>query len=94
MLIYYPDVPDLPLPAGHRFPARKYRLLRERIVDHNILDDWKLAPSPPASLGELQRAHSAAYVQAVLEGTLARRTFSAASACPGATSWRCARGRR
>ncbi len=71
MLIFYPDTPDLPLPDGHRFPARKYRLLRERIVRHRMLGDWDLAPSPLAGIAELERAHYAAYVQAVLEGTLA-----------------------
>lgn len=72
MLIFYPDAPDLPLPAGHRFPARKYRLLRERIVGQRLLGSWDLAPSPLASPAELERAHSADYVQAVLDGTLAR----------------------
>ena len=71
MLIYYPDTPDLPLPSGHRFPSRKYRLLRERIVREAILGDWDLMPSPLAGLTELQRAHAPEYVRAVLEGTLA-----------------------
>src|SRR5690554_1403777 len=71
VLIYYPDSPDLPLAAGHRFPARKYRMLRERIVRDGILGNWDLAPSPLAGLTELQRAHAPEYVRAVLEGTLA-----------------------
>lgn len=71
MLIFYPDTPDLPLPDGHRFPASKYRLLRDRIVQHQVLGNWKLAPSPLASLQELERAHSPAYVQAVIQGSLA-----------------------
>lgn len=71
MLIYYPDTPDLPLPAGHRFPARKYRMLREKIMRDGILADWDLAPSPLADLTDLQRAHAPEYVRAVLEGTLA-----------------------
>lgn len=71
MLIYYPDTPDLPLPTGHRFPARKYRMLREKIMRDGILGNWDLAPSPLAGLTELQRAHAPEYVRAVLEGTLA-----------------------
>ena len=71
MLIFYPDTPDLPLPDGHRFPARKYRLLRDCIAQHRLLGNWKLAPSPLATLRELESAHSPAYVQAVLEGALA-----------------------
>ena len=70
MLIFYPDTPDLPLPAGHRFPARKYRLLRERVVRQGLLGSWDLAPSPLAGVAELERAHSPDYVRAVLEGTL------------------------
>ena len=70
MLIYYPDTPDLPLPDQHRFPARKYRLLRERILHHRLLGDWDLAPSPLADITDLERAHSPDYVCAVLDGTL------------------------
>lgn len=72
MLIFYPNTPDLPLPAGHRFPASKYRLLRDLIGRQEILGNWDLAPSPLASRKELERAHAAEYVQAVLDGTLAR----------------------
>src|SRR5690606_19633713 len=52
VLIYYPNTPDVPLPPGHRFPARKYRLLRERILDQGILGNWDLAPSPLAGLAD------------------------------------------
>lgn len=68
---FYPDIDDLPLPAGHRFPATKYRLLRDAIVDEAILPAGALAPSPLASREELLRAHAADYVDAVLDGTLA-----------------------
>jgi acetoin utilization deacetylase AcuC-like enzyme len=71
VLIYYPNTPDLPLPAGHRFPARKYTMLREKVVREGILGNWDLAPSPLADLTDLQRAHAPEYVRAVLEGTLA-----------------------
>lgn len=74
MLIYYPDTPDLPLPAGHRFPSRKYRLLRELIVRQRILGSWDMAPSPLAGLAELERAHAREYVRAVLDGSLAPET--------------------
>lgn len=71
MLLYYPDTPDLPLPAGHRFPSRKYRLLREKIAEQGFLKDWRLAPSPLATSEDLERAHAPAYVRSVLDGTLA-----------------------
>lgn len=69
-LFYYPDTPDLPLPPGHRFPAHKYRLLREAIRHDRILDPAHLAPAPPATIAELCRAHDETYVSAILAGTV------------------------
>ncbi|MBS0436761.1 MAG: histone deacetylase [Proteobacteria bacterium] len=57
----------LPLPAGHRFPMPKYRLLRERIEGEPGI---RLREAPPASEGELALAHEPAYISAVFEGTL------------------------
>ena len=58
------------MPPGHRFPAAKYRLLREAILRDDILPaDW-LAASPAAMREELLRAHSATYVDALSNGTL------------------------
>lgn len=72
MRFYYPDTPELPLPPGHRFPAGKYRMLRERVVREDILGrSVTLVPSPAAERGELERAHDPAYVTAMLEGTVA-----------------------
>lgn len=68
--IYYPDTPDLPLPPGHRFPAQKYRLLRETIAAERILDPAHLAPAPQATVADLCRAHDEAYVTAMLTGTV------------------------
>lgn len=72
MRFFYPDTPELPLPAGHRFPAGKYRMLRERVVREGILGrSATLLPSPAAGRDELERAHDPAYVSAMLEGTVA-----------------------
>jgi acetoin utilization deacetylase AcuC-like enzyme len=68
---FFPDVAELPLPPGHRFPAIKYRLLRETIERDAILPLDALTPSPPAEISDLERAHSPDYVVAVLNGTLA-----------------------
>ena len=70
MLFFYPDTPDLTLPASHRFPAGKYRMLRRTIEEQAILGDWRLAPSPAAKIADLSRAHSPGYVAAVLDGTV------------------------
>jgi acetoin utilization deacetylase AcuC-like enzyme len=69
---YYPDVEDLPLPAGHRFPIGKYRLLRAAVERDGILPAEALAASPPASPDDLLRAHSAAYVGAMLDGSVSK----------------------
>jgi acetoin utilization deacetylase AcuC-like enzyme len=70
MQFFYPDTPDVPLPEGHRFPAGKYRMARERIVAEGILGAARLSPSPAATIDELHHAHEAGYVAAVLRGTL------------------------
>ncbi len=67
---FYPDVEDMPVPAGHRFPAAKYRLLRELIENERLLDDSSLQASEPAGREDLLRAHDTSYVEAVFDGTL------------------------
>lgn len=69
MRFFYPDVPDMPLPEGHRFPASKYRLLHERVVRDTLLGSAALLPSPVAPSERLLRAHGAAYVDMMLTGT-------------------------
>jgi acetoin utilization deacetylase AcuC-like enzyme len=67
---FFPDTPDLPLTPGHRFPAGKYRMLRNRIVAEGILGAATLTASTPAERIDLERAHSSSYVEAALTGTL------------------------
>lgn len=70
MAFYAPETPDLPLPPGHRFPAVKYRLLRERAVRDGLFRATGLRSSPSATLAELTRAHDPGYVHAVMSGGL------------------------
>jgi acetoin utilization deacetylase AcuC-like enzyme len=67
---FFPDTADLPLTPGHRFPAGKYRMLRDRIVAEGILGRAALTASTPAGRADLERAHSSAYVEAALTDTL------------------------
>lgn len=67
---FYPDTPELPLPDKHRFPISKYRLLREKVIAENLLGGAELVPSPPVSVEHLLQAHSADYIESVLNGTL------------------------
>ncbi len=50
MRAYYCDHFVLPLPAGHRFPMEKYRILRERLAgDHELalpFDPTEAEPVP------------------------------------------------
>jgi acetoin utilization deacetylase AcuC-like enzyme len=64
------DVHDYPLPPGHRFPLRKYRLVREGAAG---LDGVDVQPARRASWRELRAAHSTAYLARVRSGALARR---------------------
>ena len=68
MNAFYADNFVLPLPAGHRFPMRKYSLLRERVAGE--LPAVQLAQAPAASEGELALVHTPAYIEAILQGTL------------------------
>jgi acetoin utilization deacetylase AcuC-like enzyme len=68
--VFFPDTPDIPLPAGHRFPSGKYRQLRYKIEAEGILRRAALTASTPADRADLERAHSPDYVAAALSGTL------------------------
>ena len=68
MHAFYADNFVLPLPAGHRFPMRKYSLLRERVAGE--LPAVQLAQAPAASEGELALVHRPSYIEAIMQGTL------------------------
>jgi acetoin utilization deacetylase AcuC-like enzyme len=70
MRFYYPDTPPISLPPGHRFPAIKYQLLRDKIEHERVLGSARLLPSPTATESELLRAHDEIYVRSVIDGTL------------------------
>jgi len=67
---YIPAIEAPPVPPGHRFPASKYRLLRELVLAERILPDGALRPSPLATRADLLLAHDAHYVDAILSGTI------------------------
>lgn len=70
MLIYRTDMFPLPLPEGHRFPARKYSLLAEQVA---LFALGNMDTAPAASRYELSLAHNSRYVGQVLDGTLDTR---------------------
>jgi acetoin utilization deacetylase AcuC-like enzyme len=61
------DHHDLPLPAGHKFPLAKYRLLREALECDR---EFEVQRAPPADPAVIELAHDSSYVRGFLDGTL------------------------
>ncbi len=55
------------LPPDHRFPARKYRLLRNALMPDTR---FEILPAPLANVEEICEAHEAEYVRRFLHGEL------------------------
>lgn len=68
MLAFHSDRFEPDLPDGHRFPMRKYGLLREAVA--RTLPGVRLHEAEAADDGLLSLAHDPAYVAAVAAGTL------------------------
>ena len=69
MQAFYADQFVLPLPAGHRFPMGKYRLLRDWLTEH--LPHVQLLAAPSATDGQLALCHTPDYIQAISSGDVA-----------------------
>jgi acetoin utilization deacetylase AcuC-like enzyme len=72
---FYSDRFVLPLPAGHRFPMEKYRLLRERIGQS--LTEIRLLEPEPLTDEALAAAHSPDYIRRLVGGDLSRKEMMA-----------------
>lgn len=70
MRAYYSDIFVLPLPETHRFPMRKYSLLRQRIADENVLPIENLLIPDGATDEQLSRCHEPSYIEKVKNGDL------------------------
>lgn len=70
---FYTDHFVLPLPAEHRFPMRKYSLLRERVVAEGIIRPEDMRVPDAATDEDILRAHDADYLQRVQSGTLSAK---------------------
>lgn len=73
MQAFYCDHFVLPLPEGHRFPMRKYALVREQVISSNVLPAHQLSVPPAASDEQLRLAHTAEYVAKVTQGALSEK---------------------
>lgn len=72
MKLYYCDQHEIPLPAGHRFPVRKYGLLRELLAADAR---FELEPASPAEPAVVALVHDRAYVDSFLSGELEERVM-------------------
>jgi acetoin utilization deacetylase AcuC-like enzyme len=70
MKIFYSDQFVLPLPAEHRFPMPKYRLLRERVAAVQLVPPENMLIPDAATDEQILWAHDADYLERVRNGTL------------------------
>ncbi|HYZ87232.1 MAG TPA: histone deacetylase [Bryobacteraceae bacterium] len=66
--LYHCDQHPIPLPPGHKFPTRKYYLLREALEQSGA--PFEFRPAPLAELGAVRRVHDSDYVDQFLAGRL------------------------
>src|SRR6201981_1120174 len=65
--LFYADHCVLPLPPEHKFPIKKYRMLRELLVKDGF---FTLEEAPLAHIETIVLAHVWGYVEAFLQGAL------------------------
>ena len=70
--LFYCDHHTIPLPAGHRFPAAKYAMLRAMLAQDGV---YRFEPAPPAERAKIELAHDPAYVAAILDGSVDSRVM-------------------
>src|SRR5438477_11620326 len=70
--LWFCDHHEIPLPPGHKFPMRKYRLLRNLLTADGI---YALEPAPFADRAAIERVHDPPYVRGFMEGALDARVM-------------------
>lgn len=73
MKVYYADQVALKLPEGHRFPARKYSLLRQRLGESDWFSSQDILPAEPATDEKLLLVHHQDYLQRLIEGSMSEK---------------------
>ncbi len=61
-----------PMPAGHRFPMDKFRLVMQRLLADGIVEETAVHQPEPALRSWLAAVHDDAYVDAVLTQTVSK----------------------
>ena len=65
--LFYCDHHEISLPAGHKFPIGKYRLVRELLAADGL---FEFQPSPLAERKLIELVHDRDYAQQILQGTI------------------------
>ena len=71
--VFYSDTFVLPLPEDHRFPMRKYSMLRERVEAEGIAGEGELLVPDPVTDEQILRAHEQQYLRKIVTGTTTRQ---------------------
>ncbi|MEM9161972.1 MAG: histone deacetylase [Cyanobacteria bacterium P01_F01_bin.4] len=71
-VIYHPDYVT-PLPAGHRFPMPKFKLLRDALVRDGVISEAQIYQPGTPPQDWLEWVHTPDYVQAYCQGGLDER---------------------
>ena len=69
MKVFHSDRYSFPLPEGHRFPAEKYLMLRELLLERKVLSESELQVPKPASREQILLAHTEQYHDDFQNGT-------------------------
>ena len=73
MKAFYCDDFVLPLPPDHRFPMRKYALLRQRVIAEELVAPGDLRVPEAATDEQILRAHDLDYLTRVKDGLLSEK---------------------
>jgi acetoin utilization deacetylase AcuC-like enzyme len=65
--LFYCDHFEIPLPEGHKFPIRKYRLLRDLLTADGF---FTLEPASCTDAATISLAHDPAYVESFISGAV------------------------
>lgn len=65
--LFYCDHHEIPLPAGHKFPINKYRLVRDLLAADGV---FEFEPAPFAEKRLIELVHDPEYVRHIFDGTL------------------------
>jgi acetoin utilization deacetylase AcuC-like enzyme len=71
--VFYSDTFVLPLPETHRFPMRKYSMLREQVEEAGIAGESELLIPEPVTDRQILRAHDPDYLERIVTGTTTRK---------------------